>query len=342
MNGKNLLIGLSFIDRKFIEESEQDIPAQKEITPARNQYKSQSKSLSTKKIWLIAAVIALTLLLVGCAVIYVLSLEQLVVVDHTDEMVSALEDGKSETIFDRNTETLPETTAGPFVAEKVLSLQGYEGSPSYNALQEWLTYAAEYTMQNPELRFTGEFQRPEAYTNYPCYSQEMVDKVDEICSKYGLHLLGKPLFITDAEGMKENGLSGVLSEEAMPRCFYGHLYQDGSFVASGELELSGDYEKTVQFQMRNIKKDAFYTVHLGLNNISGFVQWNYTTQDGYSALLALNDTTGLIFVENEGRFISIIIEEVPDSNMVFTGLPDDKKFLEKVCDCFVFSEFSNE
>lgn len=284
-----------------------------------------------KRAVLIAAVIALMLLLVGCAVIYVLRLERLIVVDHTNEMV-----------FDGNTETLPETTAGPFVAEKVLSLQGYEGSPSYNALQEWLTYAAEYTIQNPELRFTSEFQRPEAYTNYPCYSQEMVDKVDEICSKYGLHLLGKPLFITDAEGMKENGLSGVLSEEAMPRCFYGHLYQDGSFVASGELELSGDYEKTVQFQMRNIKKDAFYTVHLGLNNISGFVQWNYSTQDGYSALLALNDTTGLIFVENEGRFISIIIEEVPDSNMVFTGLPDDKQFLEKVCDCFVFSDLENE
>ena len=142
--------------------------------------------------------------------------------------------------------------------------------------------------------------------------------------------------------MKENGLSDVLSEEAMPRCFYGHLYQDGSFVASGELELSGDYEKTVQFQMHNIKKDAFYTVHLGLNNISGFVHWNYTTQDGYSALLALNDTTGLIFVENEGHFISIIIEEVPDSNMVFTGIPNDKQFLEKVCDSFAFSEFSNE
>ena len=142
--------------------------------------------------------------------------------------------------------------------------------------------------------------------------------------------------------MKENGLSGVLSEEAMPRCFYGHLYQDGSFVASGELEFSADYEKIVQFQMRNIKKDAFYTVHLGLNNMSSYVQWNYTTQDGYSALLALNDKTGLIFVENEGRFISIIIDEVPDSAIFFTRPPNDKQFLEKVCDCFAFSEFSNE
>ena len=330
MTGKDLFIALGNISPKYYDEAENDTIA------------SSQGHKSLRRPLLIAAVIALTLLLVGCAVIYVLSLERLIVVDHTDGMVSALENGKSETILDGSTETLPETTEGPFVAEKVLSLQGYEGSPSYNALQEWLTYAAEYTIQNPELRFTSEFRRPEAYTDYPCYSQEMVDKVDEICGKYGLHLLGKSLFISDAEGMKENGLSGVLSEEAMPRCFYGHLYQDGSFIASGELEFSVDYEKKVQFQMHNIKKDAFYTVHLGLNNISDYVQWNYTTQDGYSALLALNDTTGLIFVENEGRFISIIIDEVPDSNMVFTGLPNDKQFLEKVCDCFAFSDLENK
>ena len=41
MNGKNLLIGLSYIDRKYIEESEQDIPVKKAITPARNQHKAQ-------------------------------------------------------------------------------------------------------------------------------------------------------------------------------------------------------------------------------------------------------------------------------------------------------------
>ena len=70
MNGKNLLIGLSYIDRKYIEESEQDMPVKKVVIPARNQNKAQSKRLSTKKIWLIAAVIVLTLLLVGCAIIY--------------------------------------------------------------------------------------------------------------------------------------------------------------------------------------------------------------------------------------------------------------------------------
>lgn len=85
MNGKNLLIGLSYIDRKYIEESEQDIPVKKAITPARNQRTARSKRLSTKKIWLIAAVIALTLLLVGCAVAYAL-----VIFGSPAEMISAL------------------------------------------------------------------------------------------------------------------------------------------------------------------------------------------------------------------------------------------------------------
>ena len=325
MNGKDLLIDLGNISHKYYEEAENS------NISATAKYKTFRKPL------LIAAIIGLIMLLIGCAA-YFYSLQQLVVIDHTKEVIAVVE----EDISENTTETVSETDAGPYVAEKVLSLQGYEGSPAHQALREWWEYAIDYTIQNPELRFSSDYQRPEAYTKYPCYSQDMVDKVDEICSKYGLHLLGKSTFITDAGGMEANGLSGVLSEKAEPRCFYGHLYEDGSFVASGELEFSGDYEKAVQFQMHNIKKDAFYTVHLGLNNMSDYTQWNYKTADGYTALLALSDRTGLIFVENKGCFVSIIIEEIPDESMVFTGLPNEKPFLEMVCDCFVFSDLAND
>ena len=330
MNGEDLFRGLNYVNAKFIDEAET-------IT----QLKGEKKILSLRRPVLIAAIIGLLLLLMGCAA-YFYSLKQLVIIDHANQVVATVQDYKQELPPEGTTETLPEKNAGPFVAEKVLSLQGYEGSPSYNALQEWWEYAIDYTIQNPELRFSSNYQRPEAYTKYPCYFQDMVDKVDEICSKYGLHLLGKSTFITDAAGMEANGLSGILSDEVAPRCFYGHLCEDGSFTASGELELSDAYEKTVQFQMHNIRKDAFYTAHLGLNNISDFIQWNYTTADGHTALLALSDRTGLIFVENEGRFVSIIIEEVPDEGMVFTGLPKEKQFLEMVCDCFVFYDLVNE
>ena len=334
MNGKDIIWSLNNISDSIIEEAEYGVFP---IRTERQLQKEKSGRMSRRPL-MVAAIIGLLLLLVGCAV-YFYRLEQLVLIDHSAEIIVTFEEERVD-----NTETgaHPETTAGPYVAEQVLSMQGYEDSPAYEALREWLTYAAEYTIQNPELRFSSDFQRPEAYTKYPCYSQEMVDKVDEICNKYGLHLLGTSIFILDEEGMEEHGLSSVLSEVAMPRCFYGHLYQDGSFVASGELELSGDYEKTVQFQMHNIKKDAFYTAHLGLNNMSDYMQWNYKTRDGNNALLALNERDGLIFAENEGRFISIIIGEVPGANMVFSGLPAEKRFMEMVCDCFLFSDFWSE
>ena len=337
MNGKDVIWSLNHVSEGIVEEAEYGVfPT---ITEKTEQKRTAFKRF--RRPLLVAAIIGLLLLLVGCAA-YFYSLKQLVVIDHANQVVATVQEYKQELPPEGTAETLPENNAGPLVAEKVLSLQGYEGSPAYLALQEWWEYAIDYTVQNPDLRFTSDYQRPEAYTKYPCYSQDMVDKVDEICSKYGLHLLGKSTFIIDAAGMEANGLSGVFSDEAAPRCFYGHLYEDGSFTASGELELSGDYEKTVQFQMHNIKKDAFYTAHLGLNNMSEYIQWNYTTQDGYTALLALSDRTGLIFVENEGRFISVIIEEVPDEEMVFTGLPKEKKFLEMVSDCFIFSDLANK
>ena len=207
MNGEDLFRGLNYVNAKFIDEAET-------IT----QLKVEKKILSLRRPVLIAAIIGLLLLLMGCAA-YFYSLKQLVIIDHANQVVATVQDYKQELPPEGTTETLPEKNAGPFVAEKVLSLQGYEGSPSYNALQEWWEYAIDYTIQNPELRFSSNYQRPEAYTKYPCYSQDMVDKVDEICSKYGLHLLGKSTFITDAAGMEANGLSGVLSDEAAPRCF---------------------------------------------------------------------------------------------------------------------------
>ena len=98
MTGQNLLIGLGYIDRKYIEESEQDFSEKK------------AKHLSAKKLWLIAAVIVLALLLVGCTVAYVngwfqqifssrsetpLSSDQIQYIQNNEQIV-----GQSQTIND--------------------------------------------------------------------------------------------------------------------------------------------------------------------------------------------------------------------------------------------------
>ena len=72
---------------------------------------------STKRMWLIAAIIALILCLVGCAVAYVLSLGNMIL--------------GTEFIEDRTGVTEPRTQ---------LSLQGFVGSNSYQAAKEWFDF----------------------------------------------------------------------------------------------------------------------------------------------------------------------------------------------------------
>ena len=69
---------------------------------------------SPKRIWLIAAIIALILCLVGCAVIYVLSLEDMAFGNSVQEYY----DGSTEEVT-------------------LLSLQGINGTPGYQATKEW-------------------------------------------------------------------------------------------------------------------------------------------------------------------------------------------------------------
>ena len=76
---------------------------------------------SPKRMWLIAAIIALILCLVGCAVAYVLSLDNMIL--------------GTEFIEDRTGVTEPRTQ---------LSLQGFVGSNSYQATKEWFDFLQTY------------------------------------------------------------------------------------------------------------------------------------------------------------------------------------------------------
>ena len=80
MTSFQLLKGLTEIDSELLVSVEQQTNASKTTWN-----KSQSKHLSGKKIWLIAAVIVLAMLLVGCAVAYAM-----IIFGSPAEMISAL------------------------------------------------------------------------------------------------------------------------------------------------------------------------------------------------------------------------------------------------------------
>ena len=143
-------------------------------------YSANSKRKGMPKIWLIAAIIAAMVFLMGCAVAYVLSLDNLVL--------------GTEYIEDRTGITEPRTQ---------LSLQGFVGSNSYQAAKEWFDFLQTYDPDGA-IEFSDEADNvefPEDYQFYFLYSMEMKQKLDEICEKYDLDLLGPMLVDTTADNM---------------------------------------------------------------------------------------------------------------------------------------------
>lgn len=125
----------------------------------------KAKRLSTKRAMLIAAVIALTLLLVGCAVVYVLRMQDIKVgeLSHympVDEDGNVISSDKPQSIT-------------------LLSFQGVH----LDAMSEWVTFTENYDRDRSiklEAERTGSAQEiPEQYSlTYGCYSQEMVDMLN--------------------------------------------------------------------------------------------------------------------------------------------------------------------
>ena len=67
MNGKELFLGLSYINRKFIDEAERDTVS----NHGGRECAGASTVRGLRRPLLVAALAALLLLLVGCAVVYV-------------------------------------------------------------------------------------------------------------------------------------------------------------------------------------------------------------------------------------------------------------------------------
>lgn len=232
------------------------------------QGKHKVKHISTRKMWFIAAVIALALLLVGCTVAYVLSLKDMAFGEEVQEYY----DGSSQN-------------------RTLLSLQGVEGTPGYQASKEWYewrqTYDTDESVYHSEEAFSEDFG--DAYYAYNLYSREMKDKVDEICAKYDLELLGKMYVDPDVEAACEAlQIQGILRPDAQAEADWGSIryYENGSFAVEGDMTLTGEAEaRIVSYDC--IRKDAFVDSYESVGPIGSYEEWTYTTSDGVDVLMVI-------------------------------------------------------
>lgn len=257
------------------------------------------KRLSTKRALLIAAVIALTLLLVGCAVVYVLRMQNL----HVGEYSTYI-----PTIYDEDGNVIPVETRKP---TQLLSIQGVH----MDALAEWVEFTNSYDqdgtiMAAAERAFReggpgNPWDLPANYhLSYGCYSQEMIEKLDEIVEKYDLKLLSAYTTCQRYEMsvmFEALGFDGMMLDSPKAKVEYadGYFHLEGSFWLELFLTMEGEHWKcddeivTVLYSV----KDYFDPRTSGVLDFNNYTQWDYTRKDGRQVLLALSEGAARIYAD---------------------------------------------
>ena len=314
MNGKDIFLGLQFVGDDLVEEAEvihfsaqarsyTSAHEKKRGTFEKNTYATSRRTL------LVAIVCLLALLLAGCGVAYMLSLRQLTLGTETVPIP------ESSPI----SENSPEDSASK-TQLTVFSLQGIEGTPNYQASREWLAFTQSYTPS------AGDYWDSDpAYWAYSVQDQTMVDKLDEICAKYGLSIIGKPwheqidcnqfLPLLGIDSLLKPGTDAALSIPA------GRYFPGGSFTIYGTLNL-GDAAEMFTYQC--VKKDVFYDV-FGYTNPDTVAERNYTTSDGVPLLFLESEQSSMILADREDCFLSLSI------------MLDGNVSLDKIAECFDFT-----
>lgn len=316
MTGKDLLTAMSGIDGRYIEEA----------APA-----AAPKRRSLRRPLLVAAAIAAALLLVGCGIVYALRLQDMSI-------------GKAS-----YTQRFDDKGKAIDPVEKSLDIitpYGRSGDAIQQALKEWYEFQESYDPDGALL--TDEPDIPDIpnqyeYT-YSCYTQEMVDKVDEIAAKYNLKLLKEWIPFQRYQSdifLEETGIQSLLLPDSGAQItgMAGMLYLPYNF--SMEFELVTENAGKLMTSYGYARKDYFPSAFAGGMDIDAYEQWDHTTPGGTKLLLALNSKgQGEIIAEQENAMIMISIDgnrslshsRYPDASEVMT-----KAELESIADQFDYS-----
>lgn len=295
MNGKDLFTNLTYIDSKFIEEAESYVP------------KQTVHRAVPRKMLLIAAIVALSLLLVGCGVVYVWRMQNIQVGQQTATKPVIGENGMDILGYEE-------------VNQQVLTLAGLKGSPGYQAAMEWYQFKQEYDpdhvlhMQMIEDGTVPDF--PAAYSEYNIYSNEMKDKLDEIMDAHGLKPTGAKLEFRTVKNMcaalgieriqsVENGVTVSVSS--------GGCRENGNFSLSLDFVLPDSPETEFNDTwgyLRWNRKDCFSEDLIALEDTGDWKEWNYTTASGSEVLIIRSDSDwrGWFLCEREDAILSLQIE----------------------------------
>lgn len=271
-----------------------------------------------RHLWLIAAIIALMIFLMGCA---------LVLFTLQDKIID-----------------VPAPPEGPTSESKaVVALYAYEGNPLFTASKQWYDFTQSYDPEgelypsdNDVLSFPGHYMEV-----YGCYTQEMADKAETVAAENGLKLLSGlalvqreevPLFL-DALGLTDLHYGDM---EASVNYGGGYFHPEGNFNLTMDVTLTGDdaawpYGTWATFHYA--RKDCFDPDY-ALAQVGAYDQWNYTTADGTDLLIAMGSESAMLFAEKEAAWITVTIMSSPYSN---SNPVPDREALQQLAEVYDFT-----
>ena len=284
MNGQEIFLGLSYISRKYIEEAETETVSG-----------GAGKAHRIRRPFLLAAVIALLLLLVGCAAVYVLKMEHVKISSGTGQRDYSLVDG----VYVKDPHTVGTTT---------LSMAGLKGSNAYKACADFYAYET-------ELRASAS-----ASGDWAGYDDAINAKAQELAEQYGLKPEGQPLtFRTTRNLCDALGVERFVrnSQDVSIDVDQGFCRDSGNFFVLLRFAFPEDqgYEVTnTSGALYWIRQDTFSREYFTLEDRGDWVERNYTTSAGNTVLILTSPSQerGYIICDRGDALMTVWLDVNPE------------------------------
>ena len=297
MNGKDLFLGLKYVGEDLIDEAENQ-PFPSRAARAETPRKSHRPLL-------IAALIALMLLLVGCGVVYVLKMQDLKL-------------GEAQVTEDR-WDNQQHTMVSQTVSQQTLTLSGLKGTPNYQAAQEWYEFEQTYDPDH-QIYFKAKDKPeefPEEYAFYSPYSREMVDKIEEISKKYDLQLVGTPVKAQSTKTLLEYlDIGSILLPDAPAEATYDYAsyYEGGYFHTDVTFRMTDGTDAWPYKTMLSFLYSPKGCFNNDLFDLTGddWQERNYTTTSGHEVLILRSPSvwSSGVFCDLEDATVALRVETI--------------------------------
>lgn len=301
------------------------------LTDVKSEYIQQAQQLRSgqrkgasrtgrKRMLLLAAIISLMLLLVGCAVV-IASLQR----------VYMGRRGFSSAIWQQ----------GETFYKDVLSLGPEVDSPVFRANQAWMDFESGYDKDGALLKQADAagYETPPDYFSYPCYTPQMCQEIDRICQEYGLELAGPMYFPEEAaQTLEAVQVPSIASGQGELELSAGRFFRSGSFRLDGSIyqRFSDRQEmQEVSFEYLCSKKDVLLLNSFTTDQVGSFDVWAYTAPDGTALTLAQNKERGLILGQNQDFYVTVLLH-FSLGELIDVDNPCLRQDMEQIADAFCY------